>query len=457
MAEAKRQSVFQTFFPPAEFAERRAKVFEAIGGEAVAVVQGAPPVRGFGAFRQSNEFHYLCGVEVPQSYLLLDGAERKTTLFLPDPAVTHAAGEGDSLEAEEPETVLRLTGVDAVCRTDALAAQLKGARHIFTPHAPAMGRQGSRHEARKANRITASDPWDGQTTREGRFLDRLRVHCPAAAVHDLTPILDGLCVIKNPREVEMLRRAGRLSGLAVVEAMRSTRPGIMEYHLAAIASYVFRVNDARDEGYRPIIPGGEGIWCGHYWRNDQVLRDGDLVLMDCAPDYGYYTSDIGRMFPVNGTYTEQQRELYGFVVEYHKAVLARIRPGITAEQVMLDAAADMGPVLDGWTFSKPIHEAAARKMLEFRGHMSHPVGMSVHDVGSYRAHDLAPGMVLTVDPQMWVPEEKTYVRCEDTVTVTADGMENFSDFVPLELDDVEAEMRKDGMLQAYPPDAMFTD
>jgi len=188
-----------------------------------------------------------------------------------------------------------------------------------------------------------------------------------------------------------------------------------------------------------------------------VLRDGDLVLMDCAPDYGYYTSDIGRMFPVNGTYTEQQRELYGFVVEYHKAVLARIRPGITAEQVMLDAAADMEPVLDGWTFSKPIYEAAARKMLEFRGHMSHPVGMSVHDVGSYRARDLAPGMVFTVDPQMWVPEEKTYVRCEDTVAVTADGMENFSDFVPLELDDVEAEMRKGGMLQAYPPDAMFTD
>lgn len=443
--------VFQTHFPPEEFAERRANVFDAIGGEAVAVVQGAAPVRGFEAFCQTSEFYYLCGVEVPQSYLLLDGREREAVLFLPDPELTHAAGEGPSLEAEPPELAKDLTGVDAVCRVDALGERLKDPKALYTPHHPAMGRAGGRHEARKADRISAADPWDGRSTREGRFIDRLRVRCARAEIRDLCPILDRLWAIKSPREVELLRRAGRLSGLAVAEAMRSTRPGVMEYHLAAIANYVFRVNGARGEGYRPIIPGGARISCGHYWRNDQRLCDGDLVLMDCAPDYGYYTSDIGRMWPVNGAYSAQQRELYGFVVEYHKALLARIRPGVLAEQVLDEAAAAMASVLESWPFSKPVYEAAARAMLEFKGHLSHPVGMSVHDVGAYRAHPLAPGVVFTVDPQMRVPEEKLYIRCEDTVAVTEDGIENLTDFVPLELDAVEAEMRKDGILQAYPP------
>jgi Xaa-Pro aminopeptidase len=261
-----------------------------------------------------------------------------------------------------------------------------------------------------------------------------------------------LCVIKSPREVEMLRRAGLLSALAVREAMRSTKPGAMEYHLAAIASYVFRVNGAREEGYRPIIPGGEGIWCGHYWRNDQPLHDGDLVLMDCAPDTGYYTSDIGRMFPVNGAYSAQQRQLYGFVVAYHKTLLERIRPGVKAAQVMEEAAEAMAPVIEQTAFAKPIYETAARKMLEFQGHLSHPVGMSVHGVGRYRDHPLAPGMVFTVDPQMWIPEEKLYVRCEDTIAVTEEGMENLTALAPLELDAVEEEMQKRGMLEAYPPE-----
>ncbi len=448
MGERKEEPVvFQTDFPPEEFAARRAKVFDEIGAEAVAVVQGAPAVRGFEVFRQFNEFYYLCGVEVPHCYLLLDGRSRRTTLFLPDPATIQAAGEGDTLAAADPELVAKLTGVDAVCRVPALSEGLKEARLVFTPHSPGEGRAASRWETRRGGRIAALDPWDGELPREGRFIALLRARHPGAEVRDLSPILDRLRIRKSSREIALLRRAGRLTGLGLMEAARSTRPGVVEYQLAAVASFAFLANGARGEGYRAIAASGPNTWFGHYFRNDCLLRDGDLVLFDYAPDYRYYTSDIGRMWPVNGTYSALQRELYGFVVQYHKSLLRRIRPGVLASQIHAEAASEMAEAIAATRFSKEVYAAAARRMLEFKGHLSHPVGMAVHDVGNYTSQPLAPGLVITVDPQMWVPEEKLYVRCEDTIVVTEDGIENLTGFVPLDLGDFEALMRGEGLLQ----------
>lgn len=281
----------------------------------------------------------------------------------------------------------------------------------------------------------------------------LRQRHPGLDIRDLTPILDALRAVKSPREVDVMRRAARLSGLAVMEAMRSTRAGVVEYELGAVANYVFLAGGARGEGYQSIIAGGPNAWFGHYSQNSRRLEDGELLLMDCAPDYRYYTSDIGRMWPVGGAYSPWQRELYGFAVEYHKVLLARIRPGVTASQIAEGAAAEMAKLVERTRFSKAIYEDAARRMLEFQGHLSHPVGMAVHDVGGYRSRPLVPGTVFSVDPQMRVPEEKLYIRVEDTVAVTDGGIENLTGFVPLELDDVEALMREDGMLEAFPPDA----
>jgi Xaa-Pro aminopeptidase len=217
---------------------------------------------------------------------------------------------------------------------------------------------------------------------------------------------------------------------------------MVEYQLGAIANYVFLSHGARGEGYRSIIASGRNAWFAHYFRNTSVMKDGDLVLMDSAPDLGYYTSDVGRMWPVNGVYAQWQRELYGFIVEYHKALLARIRPGVTADQIHGEAAAEMAKVVERTPFSKGTYREAARRTLEFKGHLSHPVGMAVHDPGGYRDRPLAPGVVFAVDPQMWVPDEELYIRVEDTVVVTERGIENLTREAPLELDDVEAVMRE---------------
>jgi Xaa-Pro aminopeptidase len=237
----------------------------------------------------------------------------------------------------------------------------------------------------------------------------------------------------------------------VVAAIKSAKAGVAEYQLDASARYVHWLNGAMGDGYRPITATGKNAAMMHYFKNDTILQKGELVLMDFSPEVGYYTSDIGRMFPVDGVYSDKQRELYGFVVEYHKTLLRHIRPGITAAQVMDESAKEMEPVLARWSFSTPGRTRGAKDLLKFRGHMSHGVGMAVHDVGRYERSPLAPGMVFAVDPQMWIRDEGLYIRIEDTVTITESGYENFTVLAPTELSDVEKLMREPGIVQQFPP------
>ena len=433
-------SQWQADFPAEEFVARRERIFDAIGGEGHALLQSAPAPRGYVVFRQTNEFFYCCGLETPQSYLLMNGVERKTTLYLPERGKAQL-GEGAPPGVEDVDLVKGMTGADEVCGLEKLSEHLADAKLVYTPHAPAGVRAATRHHLLLANQMVAQDPWDGRPSREQHLISLLRSRFPKMEVRDLTPILDELRSIKSPCEINVMRRAGQLGAQAVREAMRVTRPGIFEYQLGALANYIYLLSGARGEGYRPIITSGENIWHIHYFLNNSPLKDSDLVLMDVAPECNYYTSDIGRMWPVNGTYAPWQRELYGYIVEYHKAVLSKIRPGVTPDEVMDEAAAEMKEVWENWKFSRDIYREGARRTLEFRGHLSHPVGMSVHDDGGYHHRPLVPGTVFAVDPQMWIPEEKLYIRVEDTVVVTDDGIEIFTSGAPLELDEVEALIR----------------
>ncbi|HKS26825.1 MAG TPA: Xaa-Pro aminopeptidase [Pyrinomonadaceae bacterium] len=456
-ARAQSPSVYQTDFSIEEFKTRRAKVFDAIGGNAMAIVQGAPSVNGFKVFRQSNEFYYLCGLETPHSYLVLDGRTRKATLYLPHRDEARERNEGKLLTVEDAELVKTLTGVDAVAAVDLMGRSMIGTLvkapppALYTPFSPAEVGADSRDELLGGMAGAMADPWDGRPSREGHFVQLLRSRYPQFEIRDLSPVLDRMRIIKSPKEIELIRRASQLAGLGLVEAMRSTEPGVMEYQLDAAARYVFQINGARREGYSSITAGGTNAWMGHYFRNDSELKSGDLVLMDYAPDYRYYTSDVARMWPVSGSYTEGQRKLCEFILAYRNALLKRIRPGALPSQIMDEAAREMEDYLNKNRFAQPQYERAAREALKFRGHLSHPVGMAVHDVGSYKDAPLQVGMVFSVDPMLWVPEEKLYVRMEDVVAVTQNGVENFTDFIPARLEDIEKTMREEGVLQKRPP------
>ncbi len=452
---------YQSDFPPEEFKARWSKVFDKIGGNAVAVLQGVSLTAGFNMPRQTNEFYYLCGLETPHSYLLLDGRTRKVTLFAPPRNRRLEAAEGRVLSADDAATLKQLIGVDDVQDTEAMrgnwlnAPNARGATiTLYALLSPAEGSAQSRFELNAANTAIANDFFDSRIPREMQFAAMLTTRFPRMRLADLTPILDELRSVKSPREIALIRRASQIAGQGILEAMKSTRSGMYEYELDAAARYVFLVNGSRLEGYRSITAAGTAnIWNMHYYRNMSKLDSGQLVLMDFAPDYHYYTSDVTRMWPVNGTYSPQQRELLQFVLEYRNAILRRIRPGVTARQIMDEAKVAMEPVFARTRFSKPSYEGAARELVERGGGVfSHPVGLTVHDDGPYSPGPLKPGHVFSIDPQLRVPDENLYIRYEDVVVVTETGVENFTDFLASELNDMEKLVKAGGgLVQKFPP------
>ena len=457
---------YQSDFPPEEFRARWDRIFDRIGDDAVALVQGAPSARGFEYPRQTNNFYYLTGIETPHSYVWLDGRTREVTVFLPPRNERLEKGEGKLLSAATVDLVKELVGVDHVKSTEDMQGNWlretlgDDVPDLYTPFRPEEGYAESRYELDLHNANIANDWWDGRIPREMRLVSLLKTRGPKPwdkpelQVLDLSPILDDLRMVKSEREIALIRRASEIAGFGLMEAARSTRPGVYEYQLDAAARYVFLVNGARLDGYRSITASGiENINTGHYFRNTRKLESGDLVLMDYAPDYRYYVSDIGRMWPVNGTFTDEQRELLEPVLRYRDFVLERIRPGVTTDQVLEEAAAAMDEWFDANPFENKRYEQAAREMVEKgSGVFSHPVGMAVHDDGdyNYRRAPLKPGIVFSVDPTIRVPEENLYLRYEDTVVVTEDGVENFTDFLPSELDDLEALAREEGVVQKVP-------
>ena len=454
---------FRTDFPPDEFAARRTRVFESIGASSLAVLQGAPSPPGYTRFRQSNEFYYMCGIEVPHAYLLLDGGSKRALLYLPHRNAGRERAEGRLLSAEDADEVKKLSGVDDVFGTDLLGEHLaryaRGGlmRTIFTPFSPAEGTAMSRDLAVRVIGDYAADPFDGRGSREGQFIQSIKARFPQFLVNDLTPTIDQLRLIKSPREIALIEKATRLSGLALMEAMRSTVPDIYEYELDAVAKYVFYRNGAQGDAYYSLIASAQNAYWPHYNAGQRQMRDGEFLLMDYAPDVGYYMADVTRMWAVNGKFSPWQRELYGFYLTCYRAILSHIRPGVTAQVVKQDAVRDLETALASTKFSKPEYERAAREFVTSykqsaanpRTSLGHWVGMATHDVG-VDSGPLRAGMVFTIEPALVVPEEKIYVRLEDMIVITANSARIISDFVPMDIPDIEKVMQEEGILQQYP-------
>jgi Xaa-Pro aminopeptidase len=449
---------YQTDFSKKELGERRARIIETIGTDAIAVIQGASGRPGFSVFRQSNTFYYLTGLETDHAYLLLNGKNKQTTLYLPHRDEGREQGQGKVLSAEDADLVKELTGADQVKGIEFLSADLlrtglirPPAPQLYTPLSPAETGNDSRDELLYGQARAAADPWDGQPTRESLFVEKIKSQFPQFEIHDLSPTLDAMRLIKSETEINLIRKATQIAGLGIIEAMRSTQPGVYEYQLDAAAKYIFHLHGARGDGYASIIGGGTNAFMGHYFHKTDVLKAGDLVLMDYAPDYKYYTSDVTRIWPVNGKFDKAQKELYAYIVAYRDALFKYIKPGVTANEVLDKAAADMQQYLVGKTFAKPAYLKAVQEGVKFRGHFQHPVGMAVHDVGRVHGVPLRAGMVFTIDPMIWIPEERLYVRIEDVALVTADGVENLSAFVPTQIEEVEQTIKEKGLIEFRAP------
>jgi Xaa-Pro aminopeptidase len=455
--------LFTADFPREEFAARRNAIYDAIGKD-LALVQGAPSPPGYTRFRQSNDFYYLTGIESPHATLLLDGETRRSTLFLLHRNAARERAEGKLLSAEDADLVKKLSGIDAVEPTEILLEDLarRGRpglnRALLTPLLPAEGASMSRDLALREIADLGNDPWDERTSREGRLVGLLRERFPWLEVRNLTPALDAARLIKSPREIALIKRATRLACLALQEGMRSTVPGLYEHELDGLARFFFYRNGGQGEAYYSLIASGPNAIFPHYNAGRRQMKDGELLLMDFAPDVAYYMSDITRMWPVNGRFSTAERELYGFYLTCYRAILQAIRPGATAGAIMKDALVEMDKALAATRFSKPAYEAGARAFVasyretaETRPRLGHWVGMATHDVGN-DAGPLRAGMVFTIEPALRVPEEQIYIRLEDILIVTESGVEKPSEWLPMDIPEIEKVMAEEGILQRVPRD-----
>jgi Xaa-Pro aminopeptidase len=433
-------------FDKAEYAARRASFMEKIP-DGVAVIMGAQPLTSYHHYYQNNDFLYLCGIEIPNSVLVIDGVQKQTILLF---TANERSLRNEGLSTDILKDPPGVTGVDRVLPIEELTNFLgrlsSQTKVIYTPFEPEeLMRECSLEKFRYLQRNMILNPWDGRQTREGQFVNLLRQKFPNVEVRDCSPLIWALRTIKSPAEIEAMRRAARIGVKAISEVMKATRPGMYEYELAALYDYIAEKEGAQDLAYYMIICSGENHPYVHYYKHDRLLKDGDFIVMDIGPDMNYYDTDITISYPVNGKFTSRQKEIYEAAKAVHDASVSVYRPGLTTEEVKNEV--DEILKKQGFDLTKDYFK-------RMRGGFGHYVGLAVHDVGG-GPMVLKPGMVFANEPLMIFPEENLGVRVEDTVLITETGCEVLTAGIPRTVKEIEAFMKKDGIPQALKKAKMY--
>jgi Xaa-Pro aminopeptidase len=364
-------------------------------------------------FRQDNTFYYLTQLETQDGWLLMTARgpdSLETVLFLPPRTPSRERWTG--LRLGPDSVAVRLSGIRIVLPIDSLEnrvlrARFAGPRPIYTVISP-------------------------KTKDERRISDLV---FSGADVRNVLPVVDSLRFVKDADEIARLRRAVDISVAGHIAAMRASRPGMFEYELEAALEEGFRRNGADRLGYPSIVGSGPNSTTLHYDVNRRRTQDGDLVVIDAAAEWGQYTADVTRTFPVNGRFTPRQKAIYDLVLGAQQAAFDSVRPGITLFQLDAIARAYMRARSGTLCGEKTCDDR------EFFNHgLGHPIGMDVHDVGFSRP--LEVGAVFTIEPGIYLQAENLGVRIEDDVLVTAKGGEWLSAGAPRTTDAIERTMRR---------------
>jgi len=364
--------------PLAEYKERRERLEQRIKGNVL--VLRAAPEEELVEYQQERNFYYLTGFDEPNAILLLDAASTppEDFLFLPERKPLEERWTGTKLgPGPEAETA---TGFSKVLPVSEFDATLK-----------------------KASERAKS------------------VYGVKEVVNDIAHLRQ----TKSPTEVALLEKAVRITLKGQEAAARTIAPGVMEYEVEAALEYEFRRNGAERPGFPSIVGSGLFSTILHYDKNTRRMESGDVVVVDIGAEWGGYSADVTRTYPVSGKFSPRQREIYQIVLDAQKAAMAKIKPGVTF---------------------RDIHQASS-SYIRSKGYekyfihgTSHHIGLEVHDAGSTE-RPLEPNMVITVEPGIYISEEQLGVRIEDDVVVTPTGYRMLSTF-PKEIDEIEALVQK---------------
>ncbi|MGA3167389.1 MAG: aminopeptidase P N-terminal domain-containing protein [Terriglobia bacterium] len=414
--------------PAAVFHERRARLVRDTGGDGVVVLFGyreADVAASVTSFRQNEEFYYLTGWNEPEAMMLLVPKARqagaaaeleKEVLYIPPHDTRQEKWTGPKLGADDAEAPAR-TGFAAVRRTSLfpsdLEESLKGFSKIYTELTP--------------------QPESGEDYFQAEMLGKIRKLAPLAVLADLRPELLRLRMVKTPGEIALIRKAAEASVEAHLAALKAMKPGMWEYEIAALMKYEFERRGCEWPAYPPIVGSGFFSTVLHYDQDWNQMQDGDVVVMDVAGSYSGYASDITRTVPVNGHFTPRQREIYEVVLGAQNAAIAAAKPGVSVPRGSAKSLYEIAFEYIN-THGKDLHGQPLGQY--FIHGLGHPIGLNVHDPVDY-SRPLEPGMVITIEPGVYLPEEKLGVRIEDDILITQDGNEILTRRLPRTAPEIE--------------------
>ena len=412
-------------------AGRRTALLNQLEG-GVLVLRGLPPPRDYRPFHQDKTFWYLTGVVGPNATLVVDIKSGHEILFLPPKDHRTESWDGELWDAED-EWVTAATGIEDV-RSDRDLAQvlqemLEPGDRAWTSLHPHVALSGCFDRAIPHDKKIASDPLDGRSSRE-QALAQVLERDFGAQVHDVAPLLAEMRRVKTPEEVDALRRAARAGVSGMIEAIRSTRPGLGEWDLESLMGFVHRRAGATGPAYHAIVGSGPNSLVLHYSASSRRMAAGEVLLIDYGPEVDHYATDITRTWPVDGRFNERQAQLYDAVLAAQAAGIEAAAPGRKIRDVDR-ACADV---------------LRKRGLADLIRHSScHYIGMEVHDVGATSA-ELVPGVAFTIEPGVYEPETGIGIRIEDVVVITADGCEVLTAGVPRDRGRIEALVAETGVL-----------
>ncbi len=433
VADAKSQLTFSN----EEYSARRERLMDKLP-DGIAIIRGASVPLGNGHFYQFNNIMYFAGVEMPNVILVIDGKNRKSTLFF---TITERSADGENISLDLVRDPVTYTGIENYLPIENFTAYLNERVNketvVYTPFSSEeLVGECSGEKFRKFQRSATENEWDGRLTRELQFVENLKNRFPQAKVENCSPQVWGLRKIKSKAELDVLRQAAKLGVEAHLGVIKQTIPGTEEVKLAALFEYICMAGGAKGQAFSTIIMSAEHHAYGHYAQYDRTLENGDFVILDGGPDMDYYDADISTTFPVNGRFSEKQKEVYELALKVRETCQNNYRPGISLSDVGLKVEQMLKE--NGYDTSERRFSGYIRN-----GGFNHSIGMAVHDrMDKFdRSEPLQVGFVFACDI-MAKADSVTGVRIEDTVVITEDGCEILSSGLPRSVEEIETYMKK---------------
>lgn len=279
---------------------------------------------------------------------------------------------------------------------------------------------------------------DSMTTKAQQFASKLQANYPYVQIYNVYPVISELRVYKTPEEIEKIKKAIEITQNGIRNVMKHAKPGMKEYQLEAHFDFILNSEGVKEHAFPTIVASGKNGTILHYEKNNAIVEDGSLVLLDLGAQFEYYNADISYTFPVNGKFTDKQKMYYNIVLKALRETTALIKPGVPfaklnkmTKKVLAEECVKIGLIKEETEISEYYYHG-----------VSHFLGLDTHDVGSYKDLILQPGMVLTVEPGLYIADEEIGIRIEDDVLVTEEGHEVLTKDIIRSVEDIEAYMQK---------------